>query len=96
MPINKRSKKIQQLRKNIAKGKAGELEARIMLNLSGYEVKKRPAGGDFEATKRDILTRRVIDRKIVEVKTGKSKLSRRQRKDTDEVYRTKAFPHNLL
>jgi len=67
-----------------------------MLNLSGWDVKKRSSGGDFEATKRDIITGKVLKKKIVEVKTGKSKLSKKQRKDTDEVYRTEAFPHNLL
>lgn len=94
--MNDRAKKRQRLRKNIAKGKAGELEATVMLNLSGWDVKKRPSGGDLEATKRDILTGKVLKKKIVEVKTGKSRLSKRQKRDTDEVYRTDAFPHNLL
>jgi hypothetical protein len=84
------------LRKNIAKGKAGELEARVMYNLSGYNMEKLPPPGpDFRAAKRNIITGDIISEKTVEVKTGQSKI-RKSQKNADRVYRTSAFPHNLL
>jgi hypothetical protein len=96
MSTNNKYQKREQLRKNIAKGKAGELEARVMYNLSGYSMEKLLSPGpDFKATKRNIITGDIISEKTVEVKTGKSKIRESQKK-ADKVYRTNAFPHNLL
>ncbi len=95
---NKKRQKAETLRRNKIKGKAGELEARVMANLRGYEVQKRPdnpGGPDFELTRRHPLTREVIEKKTMEVKTGRSPV-RKGQADADEVYRTTAFPFNLM
>jgi len=62
--------------------------------IKGYEVERTGRGSDFRIRKRDILTGRVIESKLVEVKTPKSKLSKLQKKTKKKkkgkyiVYRT--------
>jgi hypothetical protein len=95
---DKKEMKRAQLNRNKMKGQAGELEARVMANLSGFEVEKRPnnpGGPDFNLTRRNILSRKVIDKKTLEAKTGNSPI-RKSQKNADIVYRTSAFPLNLF
>jgi hypothetical protein len=99
--MNPKQSKEERLRRNKIKGKAGEFEARVMFNLSGYEMERSPIGKDFIARRINPLNPdQVIETKNVEVKTGNAKLSKRQKetreKDGMDVYRTNAFPHNLF
>lgn len=48
--------------------------------LRGYEVERTGRGSDFRVRRRDLWTGRVVESKLVEVKTGKAKLSKLQRK----------------
>jgi hypothetical protein len=99
--MDEKARKAEQLRKNKIKGKMGEFEATVIYNLRGYDMERDPKGKDFVANKRDPLNpNKVIETKNVEVKTGKSKLSPRQKITQEEegleIYRTSAFPYNLL
>ena len=62
------------------KGRAGEDEVALRYTLNGYEVERTGRGSDFRVKRRDLLTGRVVESKLVEVKTGKAKLSKLQRK----------------
>jgi hypothetical protein len=79
----KRSKKEikrEVLSENKAQGRAGEQTVRAKYAMQGYETERTGRGHDFRARKRDFVTGRVIESKVVEVKTGKAKLSKLQRK----------------
>lgn len=100
MERRNKKKKAEQLRKNKIKGKAGEFEAKVILNLRGFEMERNPIGKDFIAKRRNPLNpKQVLETRNIEVKTGRSKLSRRQKetekKEGLETYRTNAFPYNL-
>lgn len=77
--ILKKSKK-QVIRENQSQGRDGEEQARREYEFSGHDVEKIHRGGDLKVTKRDWLTGRKGKPKIVEVKTGNSKLSKLQKK----------------
>lgn len=78
---DKRFGKRARLALNKTKGKVAETFAIIDLAARGYIVEKKiHKGGDFVAIKRDLITGKVIDRKIVEVKAGGSRLSPAQEK----------------
>lgn len=77
--FGKKSKK-QVVRENQYQGKQGEEQARREYEFSGHEVEKIHRGGDLKVTKRDWLTGKKGKPKIVEVKTGNSKLSKLQKK----------------
>lgn len=99
--MNDKRIKAERLRRNKIKGKAGELEARVMYNLRGYEMERSPISKDFIARRRNPLNPgQVVETKNIEVKTGNARLSRRQKerkeKDGMDIYRTDAFPHNLF
>src|SRR6266571_5339390 len=67
-------------RANQSQGREGEEQARREYEFSGHEVEKIHRGGDLKVTKRDWLTGKKGKPKIVEVKTGNSKLSKLQKK----------------
>jgi hypothetical protein len=99
--MDKKQSKAERLRRNKIKSQAGELEARVMYNLRGYDLKRSPIGKDYVATRRNPLNpEQVIETRNVEAKTGKAKFSKRQKETKEreglDVYRTKAFPHNLF
>lgn len=48
--------------------------------LAGYEVERTGRGSDFRIRRRDMLTGRVVESRLVEVKTGNSKLSKLQKR----------------
>lgn len=77
--VFKKSKK-EVIRENQHTGKQGEEQARREYEFSGHEVEKIHRGGDLKVTKRDWLTGKKEKPKIVEVKTGNSKLSKLQKK----------------
>lgn len=96
-----KQRKAEQLRKNKIKGKAGEFEARVMYNLRGFDMERSPVGRDFVAKRRNPLNpTEIIETRNIEVKTGKSKHSKRQKETEEEegleTYRTNAFPYNLM
>lgn len=76
---SKKQRKRELLKDNIAQGKIGEDLAELKYTLSGYEVERTGKGHDFRVRKRDIFGR-VVESKVIEVKTGKSKLSKLQKK----------------
>lgn len=80
-PFGKKSKKqIKQdtLANNRARGKAVEDQVRFEYELQGYSMHKTHTGRDFVATRRDIFTGKVVERRNVEVKSGNARLSDRQ------------------
>ncbi|RLJ07140.1 MAG: hypothetical protein DRP12_02780, partial [Candidatus Aenigmatarchaeota archaeon] len=48
--------------------------------LRGYEVIRTGKGHDFRVRKRDLFTGKVKESKLIEVKSGKAKLSKLQEK----------------
>ncbi|MCD5401632.1 hypothetical protein LR013_03470 [candidate division NPL-UPA2 bacterium] len=48
--------------------------------LRGYEVEKTGKGSDFRVRRRNLFTGSVVESKLIEVKSGKSKLSKLQQK----------------
>ena len=62
------------------KGKAGEDQVVFEYTLSGHEFERTGRGSDYRVRKRDIFTGRVTSSKLIEVKTGKAKLSKLQKK----------------
>ena len=78
--ISKKQIKRDVIAENRRKGQAGEEAIRMRYALQGYEMERTGRGHDFRARKRDIFSGKVIESKVVEVKTGKSQLSKLQRK----------------
>ena len=77
---SKKQKKREQLADNKAKGRAGEDAVALKYTLAGYEVERTGKGHDFRVRRRNLLTQRVVESKVVEVKTGDAKLSKLQKK----------------
>ena len=77
---SKKQKKRERLAVNRAKGRAGEEIVVSRYVLSGYEVERTGKGHDFRVRRRDPFTGRVVESKLVEVKTGKAKLSKLQKR----------------
>jgi hypothetical protein len=77
----KSSKQVKRdtLANNRARGRAAEDQVRFEYELQGYEMRKTHTGRDFVATRRDIFTGKVVERRNVEVKSGNAQLSDRQR-----------------
>ncbi|MEM2947608.1 MAG: hypothetical protein QXN96_05170 [Candidatus Bathyarchaeia archaeon] len=76
---SKKQRKREVLEYNYTKGKIGEDLVAMKYTLMGYEVERTGRGSDFRVRKRDIFGR-VIESKVIEVKTGRSKLSKLQKK----------------
>jgi hypothetical protein len=63
------------------KGRAAEVWFPAQATLEGYKVKRTGKGHDFLIRKMDLLSGREVGRrKYVEIKTGKAKLTKLQRK----------------
>lgn len=63
-----------------AKGKAAEDQFAVSQTLQGKKVERIKKGADFRVTTPHPLTGKVIKTEIVEVKSGRSKLSKLQKK----------------
>lgn len=79
-PISKKEKKRMVIRENRRKGKIAEDIVKMSYILRGYEVERTGRGHDFRVRRRDLFTGRVIESKVIEVKSGKAKLSKLQQK----------------
>lgn len=77
---SKKQRKREVLAENRAKGRAGEDIVKMKYSLQGYEVERTGKGSDFRVRKRDMFTGRVVESKVIEVKTGKGRLSKLQKK----------------
>jgi len=77
---SKKERKRVIIRDNQRKGRAAEDAVRMDYILRGYEVKRTGKGHDFRVRKRDLFTGKVVESKVVEVKSGKSNLSKLQQK----------------
>jgi hypothetical protein len=77
---SKKQRQREVLDANRRKGRAGESDVRAKYEMNGYEVERTGKGHDFRVRKRDLWTGRVKESKVVEVKTGKAKLSPLQKK----------------
>ncbi len=78
--ISKKQIKRETIAENKVRGRAGEEQVRSSYSFRGYEVERTPRGKDFTVRKRNPFTGRVTETKHIEVKTGKSKLSKLQEK----------------
>jgi len=76
----KKQLKRETLANSRAKGKAAEDWTVTSYSMRGYEVERTGRGSDFRVRKRDPFTGRVVESKLVEVKSGKAKLSELQKK----------------
>ena len=79
-PKSKKEIKRETIERNRRQGKAGEEQVKAKYQLQGYEVERTGRGSDFRVRKRDWLSGRVTESKLVEVKTGNAKTSRLQEK----------------
>lgn len=77
---SKKQKKREVLAENRRKGKAGEDIVAMNYTMRGYEVERTGRGHDLRVRQRDWLTGKVRKSKVVEVKTGKARLSKLQKK----------------
>ena len=66
--------------RNRRKGKAAEDIVETELIMEGYEVERVDEGADFHARREDLFTGEVEEKKV-EVKSGNSGLTERQRKE---------------
>jgi len=78
--VSKKKLKKEVIEENRMRGKAGEDTVRMQYGLSGYEVERTGRGHDFRVRKRNPFSGRVVKTELIEVKTGKAKLSKLQRK----------------
>ena len=78
--ISKKQIKKEVIAENRRKGKAAEEAYKMRAQLAGYEVERTGKGHDFRVRKRDILTGKVTYSGVREIKSGKAKLSKFQRK----------------
>ena len=76
----KKQRKRRKLAEARRKGAAGEETYKWQATLQGKEVERTGRGHDFIERKRDFLTGRVTSTKYVEIKTGKARLSKLQKK----------------
>ena len=96
------SKKKSTIKKNKKDGARKEKQTKFMLELQGKKVTRKPHGQDFISTDHDPVTGKQIGKnEHVEVKKGKSKLSKLQKKTKKEVekkggkYSVKRFDNDL-
>jgi hypothetical protein len=76
----KKQRKRRKLEEARRKGRAGEEAYKFNAMLRGVEVKRTGRGHDYVERRRDLLTNRVTSTKYVEVKTGRAKLSKLQKR----------------
>jgi len=71
-----------EARRHHRKGRAAEDQVEMELRMEGFDqVDTVREGADFHAKKHDSLTGDVIEEKKVEVKSGNSRLTERQRRE---------------
>jgi len=78
--MSKKEKKRIIIKDNQRKGKVAEDIVRMRYWMKGYEVERTGRGHDFRVRKRDPFTGKVIESKLIEVKSGRANLSRLQQK----------------
>jgi len=71
--------KSEVIRDNVRKGRAAEENVRTRYEMDGYKVKRTGIGHDFKVSKTNIFTGKKTT-KYIEVKSGKAKLSRLQKR----------------
>lgn len=76
-----KERKRQQGRRNQRKGQMAEEQAKMDWAMSGYEIEDVHEGADFIARRRDPFTGRIQEEQKVEVKSGNSRLTERQRRE---------------
>lgn len=75
----------QKARRHQRKGRAAEDQVEMELRMEGFDqVEPVHEGADYHAKKHDILTGDVIEEKKVEVKSGRSGLTERQRREKEK------------
>ncbi len=79
--VGKKVEKAVILANNRAKGALGEASVALKYVLAGYDVERTGRGHDFRVTKRDLFTGKKVDEVFIEVKTGGSRLSRKQKEE---------------
>lgn len=79
-PMSKKEKKRIIIKDNQRKSKVAEDIVRMRYWMKGYEVERTGRGHDFRVRKRDPFTGKVIESKLIEVKSGRANLSRLQQK----------------
>lgn len=93
---SKKVRKRRQLEENIRKGRSGERQAELELNLQGWNLRKTGRGSDYEGTRYNWVTGRT-EKKHFEIKTGGARLSKLQKKTKKKKkgrykeYRTEPF-----
>ncbi|MCD6236359.1 MAG: hypothetical protein J7K13_00190 [Thermoplasmata archaeon] len=78
--MSKKEKKRIIIKDNQRKSKVAEDIVRMRYWMKGYEVERTGRGHDFRVRKRDPFTGKVIESKLIEVKSGRANLSRLQQK----------------
>jgi len=73
--------KKERAKRNHRRGRAAEKQVETELLMEGYEVERVHEGADFKARRRDPLTGDIVEEKKVEVKSGRSQLTERQKKE---------------
>ena len=86
-------KKRIQLRKNRLNGRYGENLFKLESAIGGFEVKRTSKGSDYKRRKVNLVTNKKSKWELVEVKTGKSKLSPLQKKTQKKIknYKVKRY-----
>jgi hypothetical protein len=69
-----------QLNQNKMQGKFAEYNFVTSAKMRGHRVKRKPYGSDYEIQKTDFFGRPKGKKRLVEVKSGKAKLSKLQKK----------------
>jgi len=84
MKLNKKPKRSPRdiLKRNILKGKLGERVAKKDYRKNGFDLSVTGKGSDFIAEKREGDT---ICKEYVDVKTGKAKLSKKQKQTRNQL-----------
>jgi len=77
---SKRQRSRETLADSRAKGKAAEDWDAMSYSMRGYEVERTGRGSDFRVRRRDLFTGRVVENRLVEVKSGSARLSKLQKK----------------
>ena len=76
---SKKARKQQTLKENKRRGRAAEAQVKFDYQLKGYEVERTGRGHDFRVRRRNVWGK-VVESKVVEVKSGNAKLSKLQNK----------------
>ena len=78
--ISDKQIKREILKENVGRGKAGERNVKAKYEWKGYHMERSPRGRDFIARKRKFGGKLAKEKIEVEVKTGRAKTSKLQKK----------------